>query len=202
MARTFTGTDLVWAMLDEMLELILEDAQDHMKKTLAHFQQELGTIRAGRATPAMLQSVRVEYYGSVSPINQVATVTAPQPDLLVVSPWDKSSLGAVEQAIRNSSLGLNPSNDGAIIRVPIPPLSEERRRGLCKRARQLGEEAKVSVRNIRRNAKDEVKSTQESEKLSEDMRYHAEELLQQNTDNYVEQIDETLRKKETEIMEI
>lgn len=189
-------------MLDELLELILEDAREHMEKSLKHLRQELSAIRAGRATPAMLQNVRVPYYGSVSPLNQVATVTAPQPDLIVVSPWDKSSLNAVERAIRTSNLGLNPTNDGALIRVPVPPLSEERRRSLCKSARRLGEEAKIAIRNIRRHAKDEIRSTQEGEKLPEDMRYHAEELLQQATNKYVESTDEMLRRKEADIMEI
>ena len=138
----------------------------------------------------------------MSPLNQVATVTAPQPDLIVVSPWDRSTLNLVERAIRSSNLGLNPSNDGTFIRVPVPPLSEERRRELCKSARRLGEEAKIAVRNIRRHAKDEIRSTQEGEKLSEDMRYHAEELLQQGTDKYIKSIGEMLRKKETEIMAI
>ena len=189
-------------MLDELLELILEDAQEHMEKSLRHLRQEFGAIRAGRASPAMLQNVRVPYYGRVSPLNQVATVTAPQPDLIVVSPWDKASLSTIERAIRSSNLGLNPLNDGTLIRVPVPPLSEERRRDLCKSARRLGEAAKVAVRNIRRHAKGEIKSVQEEEKLPEDMRYHAEEQLQQQTNRYVKSVEEMLHRKQAEIMEI
>ncbi|MDE2730755.1 MAG: ribosome recycling factor [Bacteroidota bacterium] len=189
-------------MLDELLEIILLDAEEHMEKSLAHLRKELSAIRAGRATPAMLQTVRVEYYGSRSPLNQVATISAPQPDLLVVAPWDKSAMGAIEKAIQSANLGLNPSNDGLLIRVPVPPLSGDRRQSLCRRARRLAEEAKVAVRNIRRHAKDQVKSTQEDENLSEDMRYHAEEELQKRTDRYVEQIDATSRRKEAEILEI
>lgn len=189
-------------MLDELLELILEDARDHMNKTVAHFNSELSAIRAGRASPAMLKNVRVNYYGSLTPLNQMATVSAPQPDLLVVTPWDGSALKNVERAILTGNLGLNPSNDGMIIRVPIPPLSEERRRSLVKSARRCAEEAKVAVRNIRRNAKDEVKSTQASENLSEDMRYLAEDRLQQDTNAFVEKIGGILARKEAEIMVI
>ena len=189
-------------MLDELLELLLMDADEHMEKSLAHLRKEFSTIRAGRAAPAMLQTVRVNYYGSRSPINQMATVSAPQPDLLVISPWDKSAMPAIEKAIQSANLGLNPSNDGVLIRVPVPPLSGDRRKNLCKRARRLGEDAKVAIRNIRRHAKDEIKSTQESEKLSEDMRYHAEDQLQKTTDRFVDKIDTLLRRKEAEIMEI
>ena len=189
-------------MLDELLELILLDAKEHMDKSLAHLRKELSAIRAGRATPAMLQSVRVDYYGSQSPLNQVATISSPQPDLLVVSPWDKSAMVAIEAAIRNANLGLNPSNDGALIRVPVPPLSGDRRQSLCRRARRLAEEAKIAIRNIRRYGKDQLKSTQEDENLSEDMRYHAEDELQKHTDRYVEKVDEMIRQKEAEILEI
>ena len=150
----------------------------------------------------MLQNVRVSYYGSHSPLNQVATVSAPQPDLLVVAPWDKSAMHAIEKAIRTANLSLNPSNDGSLIRVPVPPLSGERRKNLCKSARRLGEDAKVAIRNIRRHAKDHVKSTQMQEKLAEDMRYLAEAQLQKTTDCYIEKVDTILRKKESEIMEI
>lgn len=189
-------------MLDELLELVLEDAREHMEKTLSHLQAELTTIRAGRASPAMLKNVRVNYYGSMTPIDQMATVSAPQPDLIVVTPWDASSLKDVEKAIQAGNLGLNPSNDGAIIRVPVPPLSEERRRSLVKSARRLGEEAKVAVRNIRRHAKVEIKSTQEGEHLSEDMRYLAEGRLQQDTDTFVKKIDHLLSRKQDDIMEV
>ena len=189
-------------MLDELLELILEDARDHMNKTVAHFNLELSAIRAGRASPAMLKNVRVNYYGSLTPLNQMATVSAPQPDLVMVTPWDGSALKSVERAIMAGNLGLNPSNDGIVIRIPIPPLSEERRRSLVKSARRLTEEAKVAVRNIRRNAKDEVKSTQMLEKLPEDMRYLAEGRLQEATNAFVKKIGSILARKEAEIMEI
>jgi len=189
-------------MLDELLELILSESTDQMNQSLQHLNKELLSLRAGRASPAMLENVRVEFYGSISPLNQLSTVGAPQPDLIVVTPWDKSSISAIEKAIQSANLGLNPSNDGTIVRVPIPPLTEERRVDLCKRVRQIGEQAKVSVRNVRRSAKLELKSTQEEENLSEDMRYHAEDLLQKETDRFIEVIDEILQKKEADIMEV
>lgn len=189
-------------MLDELLEIILLDAEEHMEKSLSHLRKELSAIRAGRATPAMLQTVRVDYYGSRSPLNQVSTISSPQPDLLVVSPWDKSAMGAIEKAIQSANLGLNPSNDGTLIRVPVPPLSGERRQNLCRRARRLAEESKIAIRNIRRHAKEQIKSTQEDEKLSEDMRYHAEDELQKGTNRYVEKVDTIIRRKEAEILDI
>ncbi|MXY33732.1 MAG: ribosome recycling factor [Rhodothermaceae bacterium] len=189
-------------MLDELLELILSDAVDHMERSMQHLGKELRAVRAGRATPAMLQNVRVEFYGSISPLNQLSSINAPQPDLLVVSPWDKSSIDAIEKGILSANLGLNPSNDGVLIRVPVPPLTEERRIELCKRVRQIGERSKIAIRNIRRSTKDDLKTTQEEEHLSEDMRYLAEERLQKETDRFVSAIDNFLRQKEAEIMEV
>lgn len=189
-------------MLDEALDLILEDADEHMDKTVDHLRSELSSIRAGRATPTMLQNVRVDYYGTQTPLNQMASVSAPQPDLLVVQPWDKSALGDIERAIIAENLGLNPANDGTLIRIPVPSLSEERRRDLVKSARSRGEEAKIAVRNIRRSAKDHIKSTQEEESLPEDMRYMAEDELQKLTDAHTDKIDQILDRKEAEIMEV
>lgn len=189
-------------MLAESLQLVLEEAKDHMDKSLEHLRAELSAIRAGRATPAMLENVRVEYYGAQTPLNQMASVNAPQPDLLVIQPWDRSAVGAIEKAIQAANLGMNPSNDGSLIRIPIPPLSEERRRELVKSARSRGEDAKIAVRNVRRHAKDQIKSTQQDENLPEDMRYEGEEQLQKLTDHYIERIDHLLDRKEEEIMEV
>jgi len=189
-------------MLHETIEMLLEDAQDHMEKTLEHLRSEFHTIRAGRANPAILENVRVEYYGSQTPLSQMASVSAPQHDLIVVQPWDRSVLGAIEKAIMTANIGLNPSNDGSIIRLPVPPLSEERRRSLAKAARTRGEEAKIAIRNIRRSSKDEIKTVQKEESLPEDMRYEGEEALQKLTDGYVEKIDAMLQHKEEEIMEV
>ena len=189
-------------MLDEEFQLILDDAQEHMDKSLDHLRQELNAIRAGRATPSMLENVRVDYYGSSTPLNQMASVSAPQPDLLVIQPWDRGALGEIERAIQAANMGLNPSNDGGMIRIPVPPLSEERRRDLVKTAKSKGEDAKVSVRNVRRHAKDQIKKTQEEESLSEDNRYRAEERLQEMTDAHVKKVDAILERKEAEIMEV
>lgn len=189
-------------MIDPNLQLILDDAEEHMQKSLEWLRSELSTLRAGRATPAMVENVRVDYYGSQTPLNQMASVSAPQADLLVVQPWDRSALSAVERSIISANLGLNPSNDGTIIRIPVPPPSEERRKDLAKSARSRGEEAKIAVRNVRRTAKDSIKSTQQEESLSEDMRFEAEESLQQLTDRYIAKIDDLLERKEAEIMEV
>jgi len=189
-------------MVDEMIKLALEEAEDRMDKALDFLRSELASIRAGRATPAMLEHIKVDYYGSHTPLNQMASVSAPQPDLLVIQPWDRSALNDIEKAIMSANVGVTPSNDGMIIRVPVPPLSEERRRDLAKTARSRGEEAKVSIRNLRRHGKDEIKSLQQSENLPEDMRYEGEERLQKLTDLHIEKIDDLLDRKEKEIMEV
>ncbi len=189
-------------MIHEELQLILDDASEHMDKTIEHLRHELMSIRAGRATPSMLENVRVDYYGSTTPLNQMASINAPQPDMLIVQPWDATALADIEKAILSANLGLNPSNDGAMIRLPVPPLSEERRRDLVKAARTRGEEGKVSIRNIRRHAKDHIKSTQADENLQEDMRYEAEDQLQKMTDKHIEKVDSLLNHKEAEIMEV
>lgn len=190
------------AIEDEHLQLILVDAEEHMQKTLEHLRTELNTIRAGRATPSMLETVRVDFYGSVMPLIQMASVSAPQPDLLLVQPWDRSATGAIEKAIMSANLGMNPSNDGNLIRIPVPPPSGERRVELVKGARTRGEDAKVAVRNIRRTAKEQIKSLQQEENLSEDLRFAAEEELQRLTDAYVAKVDAALDHKESEIMEV
>ena len=189
-------------MVDEMIEMALEEAKDRMEKALDHLRHELNAIRAGRATPAMLEGVKVDYYGSQTPINQMASVSAPQGDLLVVQPWDATALADIEKAIIAANLGVTPSNDGSIIRIPIPQLTEERRKELAKTAKGKGEDARVSVRNIRRHSKDDIKSVQESENLSEDMRFEGEDMLQKLTDEYIKRIEDILKHKEKDIMEV
>lgn len=189
-------------MIHELIELVLEEAREHMEKTMEWTRSELNTIRAGRASPAMVDTVRVDYYGSLTPLTQMASVSAPQPDLIVIQPWDRSSLAPIEKAIIAANLGLNPSNDGMLIRIPVPPLSEERRRELAKTARTRGEEAKIAIRNIRRHSRDEIKKTQKDENLPEDMRYEGEDRLQKLTDDYVAKVDTILDRKEAEIMEV
>ncbi len=189
-------------MLDDHIKLVLEDATDKMDKALEHLRAELTSIRAGRASPAMLEHLRVDYYGTQTPLNQMASVSAPQPDLLMVQPWDTSALAEIEKAIMTSNMGFNPSNDGTFIRIPIPPLSEERRKDLVKTARSRGEDTKMAVRNVRRHSKDEIKRKQQDENLPEDMRYEGEEELQQVTDKHIKKIDDYLDRKEAEIMEV
>jgi len=150
----------------------------------------------------MLENIRVDYYGSITPLTQMASISAPQPDLLIVQPWDATALGAIEKAIMAANLGINPGNDGQLIRLPIPPLSEERRRELAKGAKSKCEEAKIAVRSVRRTAKDMIKSTQKEEKLPEDMAFEAEATLQQMTDKHVTRIETIMTHKEAEIMEV
>jgi ribosome recycling factor len=150
----------------------------------------------------MIENVRIEYYGSQMPLNQIASISAPQPDLLIVQPWDRSVLNDVEKGIRSSNMGLNPSNDGSLIRIPVPPLSEERRRDLVKGVKHRGEEAKIAVRNIRRDVMHKIKKVVDEESIPEDMRYEAEERLQKITNHYVEVVDQLLERKEAEIMEV
>ncbi|NBB87410.1 MAG: ribosome recycling factor [Bacteroidetes bacterium] len=189
-------------MLDEELQLILDTAEEGMDKAVEHLRTELQSIRAGRAQPSMIENVKVDYYGSRTPITQIASVSAPQPDLLIVQPWDQGALEPIEKGIMEANMGLNPSNDGAIIRVPIPPLSEERRKELAKTARTRGEDAKIAIRNIRRSAKDELKSAQQEYNLPEDGRYRAEEKLQELTDAHTNTVDSLIDRKEKEVMEV
>ena len=182
--------------------MILDETEEKMEKALSHLLHELGSIRAGRANPVMLENIKVDYYGNLTPLNQMSSVSAPQADLLLVQPWDASAISEIERAIISANLGVTPSNDGTLIRIPVPPLSEERRKELAKSARTRGEDARVAVRNIRRSAKDEIKSIQQSENLPEDMRYEGEEVLQKMTDRFVEEVEKLLDKKEKDIMAV
>jgi ribosome recycling factor len=181
---------------------IVQRAEERMKKSLESLKNDLTTIRTGKATPALLDPVRVDAYGSVMPLSQVASITAPQPRLLVVQPWDKKLLSAVVRAIQKADLGLNPAEDGELIRLPIPALTEERRQDLVKRAKKLGEEARVSVRSIRRDANDELKKAEKDHVVSEDEAERLRTEVQKVTDKHSAQVDETLVKKEKEILEV
>jgi ribosome recycling factor len=186
----------------DLIQLALDDAEEQMQESVKHLRAEVGTIRTGRASPAMLQNVTVEYYGSQAPLNQVASVSAPQADLLLVQPFDTDSLHDIERGIMQANLGLNPSNDGQVIRVPVPPLSQERREELVEKTRTLGEEAKVSIRNVRQETKNQIQDIQQSENLSEDVRYAAEEDLQDLTDEHTDKVDALLKKKRDELMDV
>ena len=189
-------------MPDDPVQDVLDEADEKMDEAVSHLQSELKTIRAGRASPGMLENVTVKYYGSTTPLNQVASVSAPQADLLVVQPFDRNAIDDIERGIMQADLGLNPNNDGEKIRIPIPPLSEERRKELVETARERAEEAKISIRNIRRDAKNELQRIVDEENLSEDVLYGGEEDLQEVTDAHTDQVDTLLEKKKAKIMDV
>lgn len=178
------------------------EAEGKMMKTLDAFRKELAVMRTGRATPALLERVSVDYYGSPMPVNQVATVSVPEAQLLVIQPWDRTMMSAIEKAILKSDLGLNPSSDGTVIRLPIPSLTEERRRDLSKMVRKKAEDTKVAIRNIRREANDELKRLEKEKSISEDESKRRQEDVQKLTDQFVRDIDAVAQGKEKEIMSI
>jgi len=179
-----------------------KETEAKMKKTINVFQEELLSIRAGRANPSLLDKIAIDYYGVMTPLNQVAGVSAPEPRLLVIQPWDANTIPQIEKAILTSDLGLNPSNDGKIIRLPIPQLTEERRKDLVKVVRKNSENTKVAIRNNRREANDILKKMEKNKELSEDERIMAEEEVQKITDKFIEEIDKLTEKKEAELMEV
>ncbi|OUM98764.1 MAG: ribosome recycling factor [Paenibacillaceae bacterium ZCTH02-B3] len=184
-----------------MPQSIKKNAEERMDKTLQALKRDLTTLRAGRASPALLEKVQAEYYGAMMPVNQLGSIHTPDPRTLVIQPWDKSSLAAIERAILKSDLGLTPVNDGEVIRINIPPLTEERRMELVKSTRKLGEEAKVAIRNIRRDANDEIKKKEKSEISEDESRRHQEDI-QKLTDRFIAEIDKMLAAKEKEITEL
>ena len=185
-----------------MLETVFSETEVKMKKTVEHFQSELGSMRAGRATPALLEKITVDYYGQLTPVNQTATISVPEPRLLVIQPWDKSQIEAIEKAILKSDLGINPTNDGNVIRLAVPQLTEERRQQLVKNLRRLAEEEKVAIRNIRRDGNDLLKDLEKEGEISEDdLRRNLEEI-QEMTNTYIKEIDQLLSQKEEEILEV
>jgi ribosome recycling factor len=185
-----------------MVKEILKHAEDRMKKAVEVVRDELVKVRTGKATTALLDGIKVEYYGSMVPLNQTANVSTPDVHTISVQPWEKSMIGPIEKAILNANLGLNPINDGNVLRVPIPPLNEERRRELVKLVKKFGEEGKIAVRNIRRDAIEHLKKSEKQEHFSEDERKRGEEEVQKLTDKYVKEIDHLLALKEKEIMEV
>jgi ribosome recycling factor len=185
-----------------MPQKTLIETEERMKKCLEATRKEVSHIRAGKATPALLDTVRVDCYGTVTPLQQVASVSAPEPRLLVVQPWDKSQVKAVAKAILNAGLGLNPTDDGVVVRVPIPPLTEERRRDLVKQIGKLAEEGRVHIRQVRHDVNKDVKVREEKGEISEDESKRLTAEVQKLTDRYIEQIDELLKKKTVEVMEV
>lgn len=185
-----------------MLDELMTSLEASMQKAVDSLKREYTTIRAGRANPALLEKVTVEYYGVPTPINQVANISAPEPRLLVIQPWDRSVIGAIEKAILKSDLGLTPTNDGNLIRISIPQLTQERRNELVKVVKKKAEEFRVIVRNHRRDANDKIKKMEKDHSISEDEARKAAEQVQKMTDKYIEQIDKVLANKEAEILEV
>lgn len=185
-----------------MIDEVLADAEERMKGTLASARRDFAGIRSARASTSLLDRVTVEYYGTMTPLNQMATISAPEARLILVQPWDKSQMQAVEKAILQSELGLTPTNDGSIIRIAIPPLTEERRKELVRLVRKEAEEKRVIVRNIRRDANETLKELEKEKEISEDDGRRAQERVQNLTDKYVQEIDRLLEGKEKEILEV
>lgn len=185
-----------------MLDEVYREVEGKMKKTCTLFQKELAGMRAGRATPALLEKVMVDYYGTPTPITQLCTVTVPEPRLMVVQPWDRSQISAIEKAIMKSELGITPTSDGSVIRLVLPQLTQERRQELVKQARRWAEEQRVAIRNIRREALDTLREFEEEGQITEDDLRRGQEQVQKLTDKYIAEIDRILAAKEKEIMEV
>jgi ribosome recycling factor len=187
---------------EEFLRELLKEMEAHMQKSLDATRRELATIRTGRANPSLLDRVEVDYFGSHLPINQVANISVPEPRMIVISPWDKKALPAIERAIMKSDLGMNPNNDGSVIRLIIPQLTEERRREMTKVVGRKIEEGKVSVRNIRREAIEDLRNLKKEGEIAEDEEKRTEEQVQKITDRFVYELDVAQRAKEAELMEV
>lgn len=185
-----------------MIKDIFKIADEKMQKTIAVLKKDLGSMKAGRANPAMLDKIEVEYYGTMTPVSQVGNISVPEPRILQIQPWDKTAIKAIEKAILKSDLGLNPSNDGTVIRLMIPELTEETRKNLVKTVKKNGEETKVAIRSIRRDCNEKIKNLKKGSEISEDEIKKAEEDIQKKTDNFIKEIDKILEEKEKEIMAV
>jgi len=184
------------------MEAIKKSAEDKMKKAVKALEDEFKTIRTGRASAALFEHIRVDYYEQKVPLSQVATISIPEARLVIIQPWDRSVLPDIEKAIQKSELSVNPNNDGKVIRIAIPPLTEERRKELAKVAKNIAEKSRVSVRNIRRDTNEEIKKQEKDSSLSEDQAKRGMDEIQKLTDKFIEEINSVLAKKEKEIMEI
>jgi len=181
---------------------LLRDTQHRMAKSVDALQRELVSIRTGRASPALIEHLQVEVYESHMPLNQVASISAPEAHLLLVQPWDRNNLAAIERVLRRSELGLNPANDGQIIRLPVPPLNEERRKEFVQMVKHRAEEARVAVRNIRRDDLEQLRRLEHDKEISMDQAQRAQVQLQKATDGFIEEIEEVARRKEAELLEV
>ena len=185
-----------------MNEAIFTHMQQEMDQSVAVLRKELSKLRTGRASTALLEHVMVEYYGATTPLNQLATLSAPEPRLLVIQPYDRNAMKEIEKSILKADLGLTPSNDGKVIRVPIPQLTEERRRELVKHVRRIGEEFRVSIRNHRRLAMEQLKDSEKKKEITADEAKHGQERIQKITTEYISRIDKIVKAKEDEVMEV
>ena len=184
-----------------MEKQVFDELRKGMDKSLESLKKEFAKVRTGRASPSLLDGIRVDYYGTPTPLNHVATISVPESRLIVIQPWDSKLIGEIEKAIKKSELGLNPINDGKLIRINIPPLTEERRKELVKIVKKMAEECKVSLRNHRRNANERLKEMKKNKEISEDDLFRFQEQVQKITDEYVKKCDEILEVKQKEIME-
>lgn len=184
------------------LEDIYKETEKKMQGSIEVYRKQLNTVRTGRASTAILEGVVINYCGNPTPLNHVATLSTPESRLITVQPWDKGLLGEIEKSILKADLGLIPTNDGKIIRIPIPPLTEERRKELVKMVKKIGEESKIAVRNIRREKNEEIKSLEKKKEITEDELYKAQERIQKITDKFIELLDEIAERKSKEILEI
>ena len=185
-----------------MVEEVLGEATEKMHKAVVHTQEEFAGVRTGRATPHLVDRMKVDYYGTEVPLQQLAGFSVPEPRLLVISPYDKSSISAIEKAIRSSDLGLNPSNDGSVIRLVFPQLTTERRKELAKVVHHRAEEGRVAIRNIRRSCREDLEVLEQEHEISEDELKRAEKKLQEITDKHVHEIDDAMKKKEQELLDV
>ncbi len=184
------------------MNTVIKKADEKMAKSVSHLEVEFSEVRAGRANPSVLDKVRVDYYGSPTPINQVAAVSITEARTLTIQPWDKTLLKAIEKAIQTSDIGINPQNDGTVIRMIFPPLTEERRKEIVKEIAKMGEDTKVAVRSIRREAMDKLKTMKKNGEITEDDQKHGEKKIQDKTDSHIKTIESMTEKKQKQIMEI
>jgi ribosome recycling factor len=185
-----------------MLEEVYQEVEHKMERSLTALRKELARIRTGRASLALLDTIAVDYYGTHTPLSQMATLAVPESRLITIQPWDKSQLGLIEKAIQKSDLGLTPVNDGKIIRLSIPPLTEERRKDLVRQVKKIGEETKIALRNIRREGNDSLKALEKTKDISEDDQRRGQEHVQKTTDSFTTKVDEILQAKEREVLEV
>ena len=184
------------------MEALFKDTSGKMGRSIEAFRKDLGKIRTGRASLSLLDGIKVDYYGTLTPLQQVGTLSVPESRLITVTPWDAKMVGPIEKAIQASGLGLNPSSDGKVVRIPIPPLTEERRRDLVKVVKKMAEESRIAVRNIRREGIERIKEREKKKEISEDEMKRWQDRIQKETDHFIKKIDEILKTKEQEIMEV